>query len=94
MQYEIHFVPGRNSFWNYVKGILGTEHKIFDVGGDWGKSLFFFSFFFSLGGKSLFLAADRGREGDRKWVRMLVVPFSGQKNQTPWLVRSGVFFAQ
>ena len=34
MQYEIHFLPGRNSFWNYVKGILGTEHKIFDVGGD------------------------------------------------------------
>ena len=36
-------------------------------------------FFFPLGGKSLFLGADRGGEGDRKWVRMLVVPFTGKK---------------
>ena len=28
-----------HSFWNYVKGILDTE-EMFEVGGDWGKSLF------------------------------------------------------
>ena len=43
--------------------------------------------FFSLGGKPLFLGADRGGEGDRKWVRMLVVSFRGQRNQRPsWYV--------
>ena len=45
-------------------------------------------FFFSLGGKSLFLGADGGGgEGNRKWARMLVVPFRGQRNQRPgWCV--------
>ena len=36
-------------------------------------------FFFPLEGKSLFLGADRGGEGDRKWVRIPVAPFRGQK---------------
>ena len=36
-------------------------------------------FFFFTGGKSLFLGADREGEGDRKSVRMLVVPFTGKK---------------
>ena len=31
--YELHFVPERNSFWNYVKGTLGKDHKIFEGGG-------------------------------------------------------------
>ena len=44
-------------------------------------------FFFHWGGKSLFLGADWGGEGDRKWVRMLVVTFRGKKNQRPsWYV--------
>ena len=76
-RYEIHFVPKLNSFWYYEKGILGTEHF-------WGRGRLrqiTFFLFFSLGGKPLFLGADRGGEGDRKWVRMLVVPFRGQRNQ-------------
>ena len=37
------------------------------------------TFFFPLGGKSLFLGADGGGgEGDRNWVRKPVVPFRGQ----------------
>ena len=51
------------------------------MGGDGGKSLFFFTGGGG-GSKSLFLAAGRWPgegEVDRKWVRMLVVPFRGQK---------------
>ena len=48
------------------------------VGGHWGNHFFF------PGGKFLFLGADGGgEEGDRKWVRMLVVHFTAQKNERP-----------
>ena len=51
------------------------------MGGDGGKSLFF-----SLaggGGEQIFVFSCWPREGevDRKWVRMLVVPFRGKKKK-------------
>ena len=55
-----------------------------EVGGDGGKSLFF-----SQGGQIFVFRCWPGEgEVDRKWVRMLVVPFRGQKkNQRPsWYV--------
>ena len=36
-------------------------------------------FFFLIGGKSLFLGADPGGEGDQIWLRVLVVPFRDKK---------------
>ena len=44
--YELHFVPERNSFWNYVKGTLGKDHKIFEGrgGGDFCQLHDVFSF--------------------------------------------------
>ena len=48
----------------------------------WGRLGHIIIIIFLLGGKSLFLGADRGGEGDRKWVMILAVPFRGQNQRS------------
>ena len=70
------------SFWNETHLELWNRYIRDGTLDFWGRGrLGQITFFFPLGGKSLFLGADRGEEGDREWVRMLVVPFRGQRNQ-------------